>query len=229
MPGEIALVGGNEFRAGTTRMDRAILAASGQDSARVVVLPTAAAWYTPEHSAAHGVGHFNSLGGDARPLMVLERSHANDPGFAQALGDAHVIYFAGGSPDHLLEVLQDSLLLQAMLQAVERGAVLAGSSAGAMVLGAMMRRPERGGWVKALGVVPQVAVLPHHEDKDPAEIAQQLESQVPASLTVLGIDARTACLGSPGRWRVLGVGRVVVYRNGQWTSHKAGEQLPAGV
>lgn len=229
MAGDIALVGGSEFRVGTEGMDREILRACGQDPARVVVIPTAAAWSTPHDSAAHGVGHFNSLGGDAVPLMVLDRSHVNDQKYIQPLLGAGVIYFPGGSPDHLLETLQDSLLLQALLNAVENGVVLAGSSAGAMVMGSMMRRPQRGGWVKALGIVPGVAVLPHHEDKDPAETARQLQGQAPPDLTVLGIDARTGCLGGPGRWRVVGVGRVVVYRGGKWTCYQPEDRLPAEV
>jgi cyanophycinase len=229
MAGDIALVGGNEFRTGCEGMDLEILRASGQDPARVLVIPTAAAWFTPEDSAAHGVSQFTSLGGDASPLMVLDRSQANDPRYSQALIGAGVIYFPGGSPDYLLETLQDSLLLQALRQAVENGTVLAGSSAGAMVLGSQMRRPQRGGWVKALDIVPGVAVLPHHEDRDPAETAQQLQGQVPSDLTVLGIDARTGCLGRPGRWRVVGVGRVVVYQAGKWASYSSGDILPAGV
>ena len=194
-----------------------------------MVIPTAAAWYTPADSAAHGVGQFNSLGGDASPLMVLDRAQANDPRYSQALIGAGVIYFPGGSPDYLLETLQDTLLLQGLRQAVENGTVLAGSSAGAMVLGSQMRRPQRGGWVQGLGIVPGVAVLPHHEDKDPADTAQQLQSQVSPDLTVLGIDARTGCLGRPGRWRVVGVGRVVVYQGDKWTSYQSGERLPAQV
>jgi cyanophycinase len=229
MAGDIALVGGNEFRVGCEGMDREILRASGQNPARVLVVPTAAAWYTPVDSAEHGVRHFNSLGGDANPLMVLDRAKADDPALCQTVIGAGVIYFAGGSPDYLLETLKGSLLLQALRQALDNGTVLAGSSAGAMVMGEQMRRPQQGGWVKGLGIVPGLAVLPHHEDKDPAETARQLQLQSPAGLTVLGIDARTGCLGRPGRWRVVGVGRVVVYRDGTWTSYQSGDRLPAQV
>jgi cyanophycinase len=208
-------------------MDREIMRASGQDPARVLVIPTAAAWYTPIDSAEHGVRHFTKLGGDASPLLVLDRAQADDPRYCQALVGSGVIYFAGGSPDYLLETLQGSRLLLALRQAMDSGTVLAGSSAGAMVMGAHMRRPQQGGWVKGLGLVPNVAVLPHHEDKDPEETARQLQGQAPPNGTVLGIDARTGCLGRPGRWRVVGVGRVTVYRDGQWASYQAGDHFPA--
>jgi cyanophycinase len=161
--------------------------------------------------------------------MVLDKSTADDAEFLRAIEWAGVIYFNGGSPDYLLSTLQDSKLLEAILAAVDRGTVLAGSSAGAMVLGSLMRRPRSGGWVEALGIVPGVAILPHHEDKDPAETSRQLQSEIPSDLTVLGIDAQTACLGQPGHWRVVGHGKVTVYRGSAWIVYPSGKLLPADV
>ncbi len=228
MPGDIGLVGGEEFRVGCEDMDREIIRASGQDPARVVIIPTAAVT-GPEKAANDGVRHFSSLGGDAERLMVLDRSHADDAGLAESLAGAGVIYFTGGSPDHLLTTLRDSLLWRAILEAVDQGAVLAGSSAGAMVLGEKMRRPRLGGWVDALGVTPGLAVLPHHEGSDPAQTSSQLQSQTSGGLTVLGIDARTGCLGHPGSWRVVGLGRVTVYQGASWQVYDSGAHLPGDV
>ncbi len=228
MAGVYGLVGGEEFRQGCEEMDREIMRASGQDPSRVVVIPTAAVT-GPEKAANDGVRHFAGLGGNAEQLMVLEREHADDDGYAQAIAGAGVIYFTGGSPDHLLATLRDSHVWQAILAAVEQGAVLAGSSAGAMVMGSLMRRPRLGGWVEALAVTPKVAVLPHHERSDPSETSSQLQGQVPADMTVLGIDARTGCLGQPGGWRVVGSGKVTVYRGSGWTVYSSGESLPGDV
>lgn len=228
MPGDIGLVGGEEFRVGCEEMDREIMRASGQDPARVVVIPTAAVT-GPEKAANDGVRHFSGLGGDAESLMVLDRHHADDAGLAESLAGAGVIYFTGGSPDHLLTTLRDSRLWQAILEAVDQGAVLAGSSAGAMVLGALMRRPRLGGWVDALGVTPGLAVLPHHESSDPAQTSSQLQSQTSGSLTVLGIDARTGCLGRPGNWRVVGSGKMTVYQGASWQVYDSGAHLPGDV
>ena len=65
---------------------------------------------------------------------------------AAQLDGADVIYFTGGSPEHLHSVLARSPLLDAVKAANAAGAVWAGSSAGAMVLGsgdADGRRPGR--------------------------------------------------------------------------------------
>ncbi len=227
MPGDIALVGGDEFNPGCEDMDREIMQASGQNPARVLVVPTAQVT-GPAKAANDGVQHFSSLGGSASPLLVLDKGQADDVQFVQAVAGAGVIYLTGGSPDHLLETLRGSRLLEAILEAVARGTVLAGSSAGAMVLGSMMRRPANHRWVQALGVVPGVAVLPHHERRTPAETTQRLR-QAPSGLTVLGIDAQAGCLGRPGSWRVVGSGNVTVYRGGHSAIYHPGERLPVDV
>lgn len=231
MSGQIALVGGDEFRPGCEDMDREIMRASGKDPAtntvKVVVVPTAAVT-GPAKAANDGATHFGALGGDSSRLMLLERSHAEDPAFFSPASLADVVYFTGGSPDHLLETVRESPFLSALLASVEAGTVLAGSSAGAMVMGSMMRRPTAGGWVEALGLVPGVAVLPHHERRDQAETSRELQKSAPEGLTFLGIDTRTGCLGTPRNWRVVGFGRVTVYQGSEWQVFNAGDTLPAG-
>ena len=227
MSGQIALVGGDEFRPGCEDMDGEIMRASGKDPVKVVVVPTAAVT-GPAKAANDGATHFGALGGDSSMLMLLERSQAEDPEFFSAANLADVVYFTGGSPDHLLETVRESQFLAALLASMAGGAVLAGSSAGAMVMGSMMRRPSGGGWVEALGLVPGVAVLPHHERRDQAETSKELQQSAPGGLTFLGIDARTGCLGTPGNWRVVGSGRVTVYQGSEWQIFNAGDKLPAG-
>ena len=232
MAGEIGLVGGEEFRVRCEEMDREIMRRSvsdgGEQPARVLIIPTAAVT-GPAKAANDGVVHFGSLGGDSSQLMVLDRAQADDEDFIRPVNDTNVVYFTGGSPDHLLEVLRGSRLLEAILAAVEKGAVLAGSSAGAMVMGSYMRRPRSGGWVEALGLSPGIVVLPHHENRKPEEVSRELTADAPSGLTFLGIDARTGCLGKPGSWRVVGSGNVTVYRNGDWAVYPSGQALPADV
>ncbi len=224
MAGLIALVGGEEFRQYCIEMDREVLQATGRDPARVVVIPTAA--LTGPAKAAHdGVTHFAALGGNAEQLMILNREQADDMELSQTVAGADIIYFTGGNPNHLLETLRNSRLLAAIRAAVAQGAILAGSSAGAMVLGSSMRRPGSGEWVTGLGVAAKTVVLPHHERSDPAEVAQQLPDRLSDDLTVLGIDAQTGCLGQPGDWRVIGSGKVTVYRPAGWQIYQTGETI----
>ena len=227
MAGTIALCGGDEFRVGCEDMDREVMRSSGKDPARVIIIPTAAVT-GPAKAANDGVVHFGALGGQSSQLMVLEPSHAKDAAFVAPVSDADVVYFTGGSPDHLLATLQGSELLRLLTEGLERGLVLGGSSAGAMVMGAVMRRPSSGGWVEGLGIAPNIGVLPHHERRDPAEVSAELRQSAPSGVVYLGIDARTAVIGGPDNWTVSGFGKVTVYRYGDYVVYDAGEQLPPG-
>ena len=224
MAGRIALVGGEEFRRNCVDMDRDLLAATGKDPARVVVIPTAAVT-GPVKAAYDGVTHFNSLGGKAEPLMALDEERANDPELVGRIAGADIIYFTGGNPNHLLETLQDSRLLAAITEALAGETILAGSSAGAMVMGSLMRRPRAEEWVTGLGIAAGICVLPHHERSKPEEVAEQIQEHLDGGLTALGIDAQTGCLGQARNWKVIGSGKVTVYRQDGWRIYQPGETI----
>ena len=225
MEGNIILAGGDEFRRDCVSMDRHILSSIARDRPRVLIVPTAAVT-GPQKAANDGVVHFSGLGADASSLMVLESGDANDESMAGQVLECDVVYFTGGSPDHLLSTLQGSKLLANLNTALERGSVVGGSSAGAMVMGSRMRRRRVGEWVEALGVAPGLAVLPHHERSDPAVVCRELADNAPPGLVFLGIDAQSSCFGRPGSWRAVGPGRVTLYKSGSWEVFTEGEVLP---
>ena len=223
MNGRLTLVGGDEFRSGCEAMDAAILAATGKSSPVVLIVPTAAAFENPARAADNGVRHFQGLGADASPLMVLNHDDAMDAGIAAEVESADVVYLTGGNPAHLLDTLRDSLLLGSIQNMLERGGTLAGSSAGAMVMGSWMR--FRGEWTRTLGIAAGIATLPHHERADPNAVVGELGS-APEDLTaVFGIDGRAGALSGPDGWTALGAGRVTVYQNGGWRRFEEGESF----
>jgi cyanophycinase len=208
MPGTLALVGGAEWRAGC-EFDRDLLAGSGADE--VLVLPTGAAYEQPERTVEAATRWFAELGATVRPHRVLTRPDALDPANAGPIRDARCIYLAGGSPMHLRAVLKDSPVWDALVEAWQGGATLAGTSAGAMVLCDPMVDPRGGALTLGLGLVTQLAVIPHHdtwsEDK-----AKRTIKIAPAGLPLVGIDERSALLRAPdGSWSAVGAGSVTVY------------------
>ena len=227
MAKRILLVGGDEFRASCAGMDRHVLEATGEANPRVAIVPTAAAFENPGLAASNGVRHFTGLGASAYGLDVVRREDAENPRLVTQLAGAHVIYFTGGSPEHLHSVLAGSPLFDAVKDACDAGVIWAGSSAGAMVLGSVMRRPSSGSPVSpALDVVPNVMVLPHHERSDPNAVTEQISGSATFGLTVLGIDGGSGALLDPDGAIALGSGNVTVYRSGEWRRYAAGEKMP---
>lgn len=232
MTGPIALVGAGEFTPAMASIDRGLLASTGVARPRVAVIPTAS-WPDGEDVfrrwGAQGEAHFAALGAEVEQVLVRDRADADDPAHAQAAGEADLVYFSGGKPDHLRSALDGSALWAAVRAAHERGAVLAGCSAGAMVLGGhqveirrKIRLPVH--WAPALAIVPSVAVLPHY-DRFPETFAALFAIGAPRGTLVLGIDEDTAAVGRDGSFTVEGRSTVTVWRGRDRKRYRAGDSF----
>ncbi|HEX2039963.1 MAG TPA: Type 1 glutamine amidotransferase-like domain-containing protein [Acidimicrobiales bacterium] len=212
MSGTIALVGGAEWREGCT-FDAALLQAAGADE--VLVLPTAAAYEHPERVVEAAGKHFTGLGASVRGLMVLRRADADDAANADAVRHARFVYLSGGSPMHLRSVLKASAVWEALLEMWQAGGVVAGSSAGAMVLTDPMVDTRGGAFTVGLGLVEQLAVIPHF-DAWSEEKAHRTLALAPRGVPIVGIHEQTALIRGPeGDWRTTGLGTVDVYVDGR--------------
>jgi cyanophycinase len=159
---------------------------------------------------------------------VRDRPGADDPAAAQAIGEADLVYLSGGKPSYLMGVLDDSAVGRAIVEAHWRGAVLAGCSAGAMVLAAhafdfrlkLAMWPLR--WRNGFGFVPGASVIPHY-DAWPEPLSVLIALQAPRGSLVLGIDEETAVVGHDGSWQVHGRSRVTVWRGRRRDRYRAGD------
>lgn len=212
MPGPLALVGGGEWSEGCAFDAQLLEASGGRD---VLVLPTAAAYEHPDRAVACAASWFEGMGATVRGLPVLRRADAGDQAHVTAVKEARFIYIGGGSPLHLRSVLKSSALWQALVEAWNSGAVLAGSSAGAMVLTDPMVDPRGGAFTLGLGLVSQLAVIPHADSWSQEKSHRTITLAAP-DLPVVAIDERTALLRDPEKgWSVSGVGRARVWLNGE--------------
>ena len=164
MPGYILLAGGAEFGGKMAEADQQGLRLAGGYSAAVRIIPAAAA---PDHNdkraGQNGVRWFSSLGAqNVTSLPIIDRDSADDPALAGELQSAGLIYLLGGFPGHLNRTLAGSLSFQAILSAYQRGAVIAGSSAGAMVLCEYFYDPYEKQVSSGLNLVAGTCVLPHY-------------------------------------------------------------------
>ncbi len=217
MPGPVALVGAGEFLPSMAEFDLGLLAATGRPRARVALLTTASfpdGEATFQRWISMGVDHFTALGAEVEAVPVRSRTDAFDPANAQAVGEADLVYLSGGKPSYLLATLVDSPVWEAAAGAHARGAILAGCSAGAMVLVEAMldfRNPAR--TTPALGLAPGLTVIPHFDEMPRLAggfLSQVLRLVDTHEITVVGVDGGTALVCADGSWTVLGRGGVTV-------------------
>lgn len=235
MNGLIALVGAGEYLSVMNEVDRYLLAHCGADgrAPRVVCLPTAAglegeaSW---QRWNRMGEEHFRALGAEVYPLPIIDRMSADDEQYMDVIANADLIYFSGGNPGHLYQSMQGSKAWAAAQTAWARGAVYAGCSAGAMILGTHMPDIRTAGFrrLSAFGVIPANIVLPHF-DKMPAWAPMMLpllRSRLKADEFAIGIDEDTALIGQPGAdWHAQGRLKVHVITKKETKSYAHGETV----
>lgn len=223
--GYLLLAGGAEFGKRMAEPDQKAIELAGGPNAPIRIIPTAAA---PDNNHVragnNGVNWFKSLGAnDVVSLPLVDKTSAASDEIIHSLRNAKLIYLLGGFPEYLGKTLQGSPAWQAALDAYQHGAVLAGSSAGAMVLCQFYYGPESGQVLKGLGLVRNTLVLPHHETFG-KNWAPSLLQKLPG-VTLLGIDERTGLLddGSGEKWSVLGQGAATLYQGKEIRVYRSGE------
>ena len=178
---------------------------------RVVCLPTAAGREGPEridYWMRLGVEHFTRLGAQVHASPVIDRSSAEDSALAAEIAGANFVYLSGGDPGYLYRTLAGSRAWEAILSVLAGGGILAGCSAGAMVLAEnIIGFPRLGA---GFNFLPGVTVMPHF-DEIPGAMTWITRLLAGRRLTLVGIEGNTALVQDGDRYEVLGGGGVTVW------------------
>ena len=223
--GFLLLEGGAEFGGRMREPDLRALELAGGFDAPLRIVPAAA---SPDRNhlraGGFGVRWFKSLGAtDVESLPLIDKPSANDEGIAKSLREAKLIYLLGGFTHYLAQTLKDSLAWRACVETFEHGAVITGSSAGAMVMCEFYYDPYEKKIHEGLNLVNNSLVLPHHNTFGKGW-APSLSKQIP-NVTLIGIDEQTGMIndGENGMWNVYGAGEVTLYREGRVETYQVGK------
>ena len=220
--GYLLLEGGAEFGGRMRDPDLKAIELAGGFDVPIRIIPTAAAPDNNHQRAGNnGIRWFQSLGAkDVGSLPLIDQASANDENLARSLREAKLIYMLGGFTGYLGETLKGSAAWQAVLEAYATGAVIAGSSAGAMVMCEFYYDPSRGHVVEGLNLVSNSIVMPHYDTFGKSWASRLLEI---SEVTLIGIDEETGMLDDgAGTWTVHGAGNVTLYRNQKVENYEAG-------
>lgn len=224
--GHLLLEGGAEFGGQMSAPDlRAIELAGGLDVPICIIPAAAAPDNNHKRAGGNGVRWFQSLGAtNVFSLDVIDSTTAADPALAASIRTSRLVYLLGGFPRHLAETLANSTCWQATLHVYEQGGVIAGSSAGAMVLCEHYYDPSEKKLLKGLNLIPNACILPHHNTFGKAW-ADQLVELLPGA-TLIGIDETTGMVSDlEGGWQVHGAGEVTLYQGGTTVRYGRGERF----
>ena len=227
MQGPLALVGGDELNPGNEPQDALLASAAGGGPA--YVLATAAARQRPELAVRRAQAWFARFGLDVQELPARTRTQAKAAENVERAAEGRFFYLVGGDPGRTVDTLVGTPLWEAIVEAWRGGAALAGSSAGAMAMGAwsLVRGRFKGDaqrrFKDALGLIPRLVVAPHFQT-----FGHRWVGSVRATgrdVVLLGIDERSAAVWSDGAWRAMGAGGASVLADGEHTRFEGGQVI----
>ena len=131
---------------------------------------------------------------------MIDPASAKKPSLAASIRASRLIYFPGSFPRFLGETLANSTCWDAALDAYKEGAVIAGSSAGAMVLCKHYYDPYEKKVLHGLNPIPNSCILPHHNTLG-RSWARELLQDLPNN-TLIGVDEQT---GMVNDWNGYGI------------------------
>jgi cyanophycinase len=196
----VCLQGGNELLPASREMDLALLAMAGPGPVFVVPLAsTPGADYV--RTGAHATAYFTELG--ASGVEVAPDARKDAVAAAAAVDAAGYVVLTGGSPRTLRDALVETGLGARIVAAAERGVLVMGSSAGAMVACTTTLLPQWRGNPRVgegLGLVDGYVVVPHFDGRRSAWVRAGLA----AAPAVLGIPENCGVLVADGELTSLG-------------------------
>jgi cyanophycinase len=152
-----------------------------------------------------------------RILHTREREEADSESFIEALRGATAVWFCGGRQWRLVDAYAGTRTERAIRGVLERGGIIAGSSAGATIQGSYLVRgaPEGNhimmspGHEKGFGYLHNVAIDQHIDTRGREQDLAKVIARHP-TLLGLGLDEGTAVLVQGNVASVLGVGRALI-------------------
>lgn len=225
--GALLIAGGGRMPA--VVFDR-FLQLSGGEGAELVVIPTASG---KEPSVPAITERWEQRGfASITVLHTRDRSVANTPGFGEPIDRADAVWISGGAQSRLAASYVGGPVEQALQDLVQRGGVVAGSSAGAAIQSKAMivngnPVPKMG---RGFDLAPGVIIDQHFLVRNRFNRLLAAVNERPDQVGI-GIDESTAIVVRNGTAEVLGDSFVTVVRQNEGTpavsieTHESGERF----
>jgi cyanophycinase len=228
-----AWLGAGEFEDWHAEVDAFLL--DGASDGRVLILPTASAREGDEVFegwGSKGLEHYSRSGARVEVVPLKTREDASRVDLVELLDEASVVFFSGGNPAYLAQVLTGSPFWERLLDRMSDGLAYAGCSAGVACLPAVAPDSDAREITEAvmkpgLGLVKGAWLMPHWDMLDiyVPGLTTLITSMVPAEILLVAIDENTAMIGDGQSWTVTGRSQVHLLEDGRWTDLDPGRSF----
>jgi cyanophycinase len=222
--GRLVVIGGAEDKEGESRILKEFLRLAKGPKARLVVVT--AATDHPEEVGAEYKAAFNRLGADSVQVVdVSSRRDATSEAAIRAIKEATGLFFTGGDQLHVTSLIGGTEMQRVIHHRHERGMVIAGTSAGAAMMGNSMilgggdeesPRAEKVRIGPGMDLMVGVMVDTHFSQRGRHGRLLAAVAHYPQDLGI-GVDEDTALVVDRTEFRVIGSGAVTLIDGGTMT------------
>jgi len=213
--GALVIVGGGKV--GNEILTRMFDLAGGKD-VPMVVIPTAsgAEDYPADWS---GLRMFKTFGATNITLLhTKDRKVADSDAFVKPITNARLVWFVGGRQWRLVDSYANTRTQREIERVLERGGVVACSSAGASILASYMVRGAREnnyimmapGYEEGFGLIKGVAIDQHMLTRNRQDDLEEVVAKHPDVLGI-GIDESTAIIVQGQQFEIVGASKVAIH------------------
>ena len=216
--GPLFVIGGAEDKLRRRTILRELVAAAGGGQARIAVIPTASS-LGPEVVEVYEALFRREGAAEVVAVRPESREDAHDPALVAAVDGATGVFMTGGNQLKLSAIVCGTPLGDAVVAAHERGAMVAGTSAGASIQSSHMvafggpgaTPKQRMTQVAAgLGLLPSSVIDQHFDQRNRYGRLLMIVAQSPQLLGI-GVDEDTAAVVEDDVLRVIGRGAVTIF------------------
>jgi cyanophycinase len=219
--GTLIAIGGGEI--GHTSIMKEFRKLAGGDSAKIVVIPTAFVrnneidtLLLKRNFKEYGIPNFTIL-------HTSDTIEANTDEFVKPIKEATGIYFTGGRHWRIADSYLNTKVHKELLKLLDRGGVIAGSSAGATIQGSYLARGDTknnqimmGDHEIGFGFISNIAIDQHVLSRNRQFDMFAILENKPELLGV-GIDESTAIIVKGDILEVIGESYVIIYDKSFWS------------
>ncbi|MBS3806753.1 MAG: cyanophycinase [Bacteroidales bacterium] len=224
--GTLLLIGGNASDSLFLPMFQELVGGPGEP---VVIIPTARsdAGMQDDHFMKRQKERFAGYGfTEVHILHTRDREEANSEAFVQPIRDAPGVWFMGGRQWRLSDSYLHTRVHRELERLLDRGGVIAGSSAGATIQGSYLVRGDTrsntimmGDHEKGLSFIENIAVDQHllarNRHFDMFEVLRERPG-----LLGIGLDENTGIVVEKDTFRVVGEHYVAIYDGTRWSAER---------
>jgi cyanophycinase len=223
--GSLIAIGGGEI--GDTSIMKEFRKLAGGDSAKIVVIPTAFVrnneidtMLLKRNFKEYGIPNFTIL-------HTSDSIEANKDDFVKPIKEATGVYFTGGRHWRIADSYLNTKVHEELLKLLDRGGVIAGSSAGATIQGSYLARGDTknnqimmGDHEVGFGFISNITIDQHVLTRNRQFDMFTILKDKPELLGI-GIDESTAIIVKGDILEVIGESYVLIYDQSFWSSESS--------